>query len=209
MKIKNNGLFFCGIIFTIILFCFPSVGFTMGTKKIFPKPWSIEVITRTGSLKIVRPDGKEFTVDLEEKLPWIPSGSQVQVMWGRAQLKIGVVEVVIKKEGRIKLWGKRKTGTIHIMVPPRSKTNIKVTVGDTIVIVNERDRIKVMVDEFSKIAKITMIKGEVEIVRGEEEFIASQGMVIVSLLDVKGRILDLSRPKPEVIEEIEASPYSP
>jgi hypothetical protein len=158
---------------------------------------------------ITRPDDKIFNVDLEDEIPWISSGSMIEIVWGRAQLNIGVIEVIIKKGGSIKLWENRKTGTVNIVVPKKCETNIKITVGEMFILANKGDKIKIVIDEIAKIAKITVIKGNVTIVRGKEKFKARQGTVTKTLLSRESRSTNLFQPEPEVIEELEASPHLP
>ncbi len=192
-----------------MVFCFYSSVFGMAGKKTFPKPATIEITMRTGSMIITRPDDKIFNVDLEDEIPWIPSGSMIEIVWGRAQLNIGVIEVIIKKGGRIKLWENRKTGTVNVVVPKKCKTNIKITVGEMFILANKGDKIKIVIDEIAKIAKITVIKGNVTVVRGKEKFTARQGTVTKTFLSRESRSTNLSQPEPEVIEELEASPHLP
>ncbi|MCK5533816.1 hypothetical protein KAI68_01775 [bacterium] len=209
MKTRIKQVFFSSMVLIIMLLFGYSSLFAMGSKRVFDKPSRIEVVMRTGSIIVTRPDNKVFHVDLEDKLPWIPSGSMVEVVWGRARLNIGVGEITIKKGGRIKLWENRKTGTVTVVVPKESKTNIRVSVGDMFVIVNKGDKIKITIDEISKIAKITVIKGKIRVTRGQERFTANQGSIIKSFLNITGRLSNLPQPEPEVIEELEASPHLP
>ncbi len=210
MKIGIKQIGFSSVTLVIMLVCVYSSVFGMAGKKIFPEPANIEISMRTGSMIITRPDNKIFNVDLEDEIPWIPSGSMIEIVWGRAQLNIGVIEVIIKKGGRIKLWENRKTGTVNVVIPKKSKTNIKITVGEMFIIADKGDKIKIMIDEIAKIAKITVIKGTVAIVRrGKKKVIARQGTVTKSLLSSESRLANLSQPEPEVIEELESSPHLP
>ncbi|MCK4533868.1 hypothetical protein KAU39_08785, partial [bacterium] len=206
MKIEIKQVIFGSVSLVIMAFCFYSSAFGMGSKRILPKPSSIKILMRTGSIIVTRPDNKIFNVDLEDEIPWIPSGSMIEVVWGRAKVSIGVGEIIIKKGGRIKLWENKKTGTVSVVVPKRSKTNIKVSVGETFVIVNKGDKIKITIDEIAKIAKIMVIKGKIDVIRGQERFTANQGSVIETFFNITGRLSNLPQPEPEVIEDLEASP---
>ncbi len=209
MKIEIKQVIFGSVSLVIMVFCVYSSVFGMASKRILSKPSSIKVVMRTGSIIVTRPDNKVFNVDLEDEIPWIPSGSMIEVVWGRAKLNIGVGEITIKKGGRIKLWENKKTGTVSVVVPKGSKTNIKVSVGEMFVIVDEGDKIKIVIDEIAKIAKIMVIKGKINVVRGQERFTADQGSAIEGFLNITGRLSNLPQPEPEVIEELEASPHLP
>ena len=57
----------------------------------------LQVLFRTGTVKITQPDGKEIVVKKGQPLPVLPSGSQITVLSGMLLLQMGETIVNIEK----------------------------------------------------------------------------------------------------------------
>ena len=58
---------------------------------------AITVTNRTGTIRITRPDGAVLTVNAEDPLPEIPSGSKIELLTGAAEFALteGSIEVIV------------------------------------------------------------------------------------------------------------------
>jgi hypothetical protein len=165
----------------------------------------IKLVKHTGTIKFITPDITRKTIKKGDKPPFIPIGSVILVVSGKAKIEVDNIILTMEKGGIIQPKFNTKTKKISINVPKKSKGTVKATVGDTKVFLKRGQKIYI---EFNKITArftITAVKGRVRMITPSGEIFARKGKSIVT-----GPLLsDVVIPEPEEPILEEASPSSP
>lgn len=148
--------------------------------------YAVDIITnRTGTIKITRPDGIVLTVNKDEPLPAIPSGSTVEVLSGGIDIAPteGFIQVVVGNSVATVKAGDRLTASI---VPETKMASFKsdsgqisVITGNTTAVVKAGQEVLLGLDKRTGVVKVRSINGTIETITIGVKTSVSQGAIVM------------------------------
>jgi hypothetical protein len=156
--------------------------------------WAQGIISqRSGLLKITRPDGSTLTVNKDEALPEIPSGSSVEVISGDIVIESGegFIQVIVRDSLAVVKTGDR----IIVSIEPKTGMavfkvkvgQINIITGNTNIVVKADQEVQLGLNRATGVVEIKSIKGEVEAVTVGVKAGVPQGGVVRISVDAKTR----------------------
>lgn len=139
------------------------------------------ITSRTGTLRITRPDGTVLVVGKDESLGPIPSGSTVEVLSGSIDVAptAGFIQVVVRDSVATVEAGNKVTASIE----PKTKMadfqvyigKVSVITGNTTSTINSGQQAQIVLDRITGIVNIRSIRGNIETVTAGVRALVMQG----------------------------------
>ena len=128
------------------------------------------VTNRKGSVKITRPDGTVLTIKQYEPLPYIPSGSTLEVLSGSMDIACGhgFIQVVVgNSTATVKVGDRVRAGIDSVTGMANFKVvmgQIGIVTGNTTTTVKTGQEVKIGLDKKTGVVEVRSIKGAIETV---------------------------------------------